>query len=141
MITLFELNKRKGKKMCTLDKILELLKSQGKKQKDLTDYLGLSKNSFSNWKSGDNTSYLKHIPKIATFLGVSADYLLGNNSTSSQPILSAHELKVILAYRSRPEMQAAVDRLLCIEQENNIANIGEDIATTLAAVPQSINKK
>lgn len=127
--------------MCTLERIIKLLKEQGKKQKDLTDYLGVTKNTFTNWKGGHSESYKKLLPQIATFLGVSADYLLGNNSTASQPILSAHELKVILAYRSRPEMQAAVDRLLCIEQENNPANIGEDIATTLAAVPQSINKK
>ena len=49
--------------MCTLNKIQELLKSQGKKQKDLTDYLGLTKNAFSNWKSGDNSSYMKYLPQ------------------------------------------------------------------------------
>ena len=63
--------------MSTLTKIITLLKEQNKKQKDLMDYLGLGKSAFTGWKSGKNTSYLKHIGKIAEFLGVSADYLLG----------------------------------------------------------------
>ena len=63
--------------MRTIDKILKLLKEQNKKQKDLTDYLNVSKGVFTDWKSGKNVSYTKHIPKIAEFLGVSTDYLLG----------------------------------------------------------------
>lgn len=63
--------------MSTLDKICTLLEQQGKKQKDLTDFLGISKNSFTDWKSGRIKSYTKHLPKIAEFLGVSTDYLLG----------------------------------------------------------------
>ena len=68
--------------MSTLDKIQALLKQQGKKQKDLTDYLGITKNAFTDWKSGRVKSYQKHIPKIAEFFNVSADYLLGTNTTS-----------------------------------------------------------
>ena len=63
--------------MSTLEKINELLKQQHKKQKDLTDYLGLTKNTFTNWKLGTSESYKKHIYKIAEFFDVSTDYLLG----------------------------------------------------------------
>ena len=66
--------------MNTLEKISKLLEQQNKKQKDLTDFLGITKNSFSNWKSGNNNSYIKYIGQIADFLGVSADYLLGNET-------------------------------------------------------------
>lgn len=135
------LNKKEVLILSTINKIQELLKSQGKKQKDLTDFLGVSKNSFTDWKSGRINSYMKHIPKIAEFLGVSADYLLGNDKSNTQPILTAHELQLILAYRAKPDMQAAVDRLLGVDETPNAANIGEDIAATLAAVPQVINKK
>lgn len=41
------------------------------------DYLGISKNVFTDWKSGKNKSYHKHLPKIADFFGVTVDYLLG----------------------------------------------------------------
>lgn len=63
--------------MRTLDKICDLLKQQSKKQKELTDFLGIGKNVFTDWKSGKCNSYKKHIDKIAEFLGVSTDYLLG----------------------------------------------------------------
>ena len=62
--------------MCTLDKIKQLLKEQGKSQKDLTDYLGLGKQTFTNWNAGAK-SYGKYIDKIAEFLDVTTDYLLG----------------------------------------------------------------
>ena len=64
--------------MDVLNKIIELLNTQNKKQVELTNYLGISKNAFTNWKSGNNTSYMKHLPKIAEFFDVSVDYLLGN---------------------------------------------------------------
>ena len=70
--------------MCTLDKIKQLLKEQGKSQKDLTDYLGLGKQTFTNWNAGAK-SYGKYIDKIAEFLDVTTDYLLGQ-SDERKPI-------------------------------------------------------
>ena len=67
--------------MRTIDKILLLLKEQHKKQKDLTDYLNISKGVFTDWKSGKNNSYLKHIGKIAEYFDVSVDYLLGKEKS------------------------------------------------------------
>ena len=96
--------------MCTLNKIQELLKSQGKKQKDLTDYLGLTKNAFSNWKSGDNSSYMKYLPQIADFLNVSVDFLLGkeNSPLSNENGLSESQREIIALFDSAPpELQAA----------------------------------
>ena len=69
--------------MDVLNKIIQLLKENNKKQMDLTDYLGISKNAFTNWKIGDNSSYMKHLPKIAEFFGVSVDYLLGRETQSA----------------------------------------------------------
>lgn len=71
--------------MGTLDKILELLKEQNKKQIDLTNYLGIGKNVFTGWKSCKNKSYIKHIGKIAEFFDVSADYLLGKTDIRKNP--------------------------------------------------------
>ena len=66
--------------MEVLTKILELLNKNHIQQKELSDYLGLSKNTMTGWKSGNNNSYMKHLPKIAEFFGVSVDYLLGKES-------------------------------------------------------------
>ena len=65
--------------MDTLDKISDLLSKQGKRQKDLTDFLSLHRNAYTEWKQGKSTSYRKYIYQIATFFGVSVDYLLGRS--------------------------------------------------------------
>lgn len=72
--------------MSTIDRICELLKEQGKMQKDLTDYLGVSKNHFTDWKSGRIKSYMKHLPQIADFFGVSVDFLLGKEDNLQKEI-------------------------------------------------------
>lgn len=69
--------------MQTLERISALLLQKKKKQKDLCDYLGISKNVFTDWKSGRNKSYTRHLPKIAEFFGVSVDYLLGEEYNTS----------------------------------------------------------
>lgn len=74
--TFVYLNRKVVSFLCVLDRISNLLKEQHKKQKDLTDYLGISKNIFTNWNSGASKSYLKYIDKIAEFFNVSTDYLL-----------------------------------------------------------------
>lgn len=63
--------------MSTIDIIVLLLKQSGKTQKELTDFLGVSKNTFTDWKSGRIKSYSKYLPKIAEFFDVSVDYLTG----------------------------------------------------------------
>ena len=68
--------------MDILDNIIRLLKSNGRKQKELTDYLSISHNVFTEWKAGRATSYMKYLPKIAEFFGVSVDSLLGRESNN-----------------------------------------------------------
>lgn len=76
---------QKGVKiLCTLNKILELLEKNNVKQKDLTDYLGISKNAFTNWKGGYSNSYTKYLPQIAEFFNVSIDYLVGRENKKSE---------------------------------------------------------
>lgn len=69
--------------MEVLNNIISLLKTYNRKQIDLTNYLGLSKNIFTDWKSGKNTSYMKHLPEIADFFGVPVDALLGKNANDN----------------------------------------------------------
>ena len=60
--------------MDILDRIISLL---GKKeQRELTDYLGLKKTAFSDWKSGKSNSYRKYLIEISEFFNVSIDYLV-----------------------------------------------------------------
>ena len=88
--------------MSTIDKILKLLKEQNKKQKDLTDFLGITKNAFTDWKSGRIKSYQKHLPRIAEFLNVSVDYLLEKEEFNNSTPLSFNkeETELIKKYRN-----------------------------------------
>lgn len=69
--------------MFILNKIITLLKEQGKSQKELCEYLGIKQQAFTNWKGGNNTAYMKHLPQIAKFLDVSVDYLLEEENAAS----------------------------------------------------------
>lgn len=71
--------------MDVLTKILDEMKRQKISQKTITSSLGLSKQSFSEWKAGRVTSYMKYLPQIAQILGVSVDYLLGSTDDPTPP--------------------------------------------------------
>lgn len=60
------------------------MKAQGVSTRDICDYLGLNIQAFTSWKSGKNSSYMKHLPQIADYLGVSVDYLLGKGPAPSE---------------------------------------------------------
>ncbi len=110
LATFSHLNKRMVHILDTLTKILLLLKDQHKTQKELMNFLGLGKTAFTGWKNGANSSYLKHIGKIAEFFNVSTDYLLGkeNSPLSLESGLSAEQREIINLFDSAPpELQAA----------------------------------
>lgn len=68
--------------MEVLTRILALLDEKHIQQKELSNYLGLSKCAMTGWKNGNNNSYMKHLPKIAEFFEVSVDYLLGREAAT-----------------------------------------------------------
>lgn len=70
--------------MEVLNRIIQLLKENNMKQVELTDYLRISRNAFTNWKIGDNSSYMKYLPQIAEFFNVSVDYLLGKETPTPE---------------------------------------------------------
>ena len=87
--------------MDTLDKIINLLKQQGRFQKELTDYIGVSKGTFTDWKSGKTVSYNRYLPKIAEFFDVSVDYLVGNPQKQYDDEL----MEYLEELKTRPEMK------------------------------------
>lgn len=83
-LTLLEITKIEVLVLDILDRIISLL---GKKeQRELTDYLGLKKTAFSDWKSGKSNSYRKYLIEISEFFNVSIDYLVyGKERTVDEP--------------------------------------------------------
>ena len=84
-----------------ITRIEELLKSQKRTKKELTDYIGINNTNFSMWKYENSKSYMKYLGKIAEFLGVSANYLLeGEESPDNSIIVSDEsEVRLIQIYR------------------------------------------
>ena len=104
----------------------------------------LSVNTLSSMQSGGYYPRLEALAKIADCLGCSVDYLLGRTENpeigKGSPALSENEKAFINAYRNKPEMQPAVDKLLGIDMPSGI-NIAEDIAETVKKTQQATNIK
>lgn len=74
--------------MKILEKIITLINSKGISEKQFLQDIGLNRSALSDWKSGKNKSYTKHLSKIADYFNVSVDYLLGktNNPTLDEQL-------------------------------------------------------
>ena len=73
---------RTPEEQAILDNIVACLNYKKIEQKDLCEYLGFSSQMFTNWKNKSSNSYLKRLTKIAEFLDISVDHLLGKVSIS-----------------------------------------------------------
>lgn len=108
--------------MDELNNIIIYLKKQGKTQKDLTDYLGLSKNAFTNWKGGFSNSYLKYLPQIADFLGVSVDTLCGREEKKTYKVQDLIFMGDI-APKPQKELNIKIPKELTIVPQTQTYNI------------------
>lgn len=89
---------------------------------------GLNKHSFSQqsgipyktidnfWKKGCDNVKLTTLKRIASFFGVTLDYLIfGNERSKGSVNITEHEQNLIIAYRAHPDMQPAVNKMLDLE--------------------------
>ncbi|NMA65595.1 MAG: helix-turn-helix transcriptional regulator [Clostridiaceae bacterium] len=67
------------------DILSKLCTEKGISVTQLTTILGISKSNVTNWKNGSIPKSDK-IQEIASYFGVSTDYLLGNDTKSKTPI-------------------------------------------------------
>ncbi len=87
--------------------IWKLLESKGESQQEFADSIGVQRSLVSQWKTGRSNSFTnsKYISVIADHFGVTADYLLGTNS-SSRKSRSSDELNEYLSeLKNRSEMR------------------------------------
>jgi len=91
--------------MNTLERILYLKDGNGLSDLALARELGLGERIVDSWKRGNSKSYIKLIPQIAGFFGVSVSYLLcvtddpaplSENKEAPAAIDVAEALKVFL---------------------------------------------
>lgn len=69
--------------MNTLERIEKYIKINGWSNSEFARRLGLTSGTVTEWTSGRNSSYLKHIDKIAEVLNISREYLLCNTDMPS----------------------------------------------------------
>ncbi len=108
--------------MTMYDRIKELRTKKGLSQQELARLTGYQdRSSIAKIESGNVDLPQSKIIAFSNVLGVTPAQLMGleeDYSVSSLFRVSDHERQVILAYRTHPEMQEAVDRLLQIEPDS-----------------------
>lgn len=66
------------------ERILDLLRQQGKKQKDLSDFTGISTSAISAWNKNGAQPSSDKLPLIAEFLSVPLEYLVTGRGSGSK---------------------------------------------------------
>lgn len=90
---------------------------------EITGYRG----NLDTWKKGNIRN--DYLIKISEKFNVSTDYLLCKTDDPAQPgkseeaTITAKEKAIIDAYNSKPELQAAVDKLLEIKEETDTIKV------------------
>ena len=88
----------------------------GLTMREVADFVGVSEGTISRWESGEIKNMKRNkIAKLSQILKISPMELMGEIETINLDY-TAHERKVIEAYRNNPQMQEAVDKLLGIKK-------------------------
>lgn len=92
--------------MITVERILEVLKARGIAPSKMLKDLGFSSGLMSQWKSGAQKPSHEKLVKMAEYLQVSLDYLVGISDTPvlvDGDSLSDDEVKLLLLYRQKSQ--------------------------------------
>lgn len=81
-------------------------------QEKLADFLGVSFQAVSKWERGDTVPDIFMLPAIASFFGVSVDYLLNFNQFEKEKEIEAYEKRYYQLWRKNER-----DELLCMMKE------------------------
>lgn len=84
-------------------------------QKELAQSIGVSNSRVSNWEQGINRPDADILAIICKVLAVSPSEILDVHLCEDE--LSSQERKVIQAYRTKPDLQKAVNILLGIDKK------------------------
>lgn len=110
--------------MCNLDEMIDRIKKVKKSKnisnESLSELSGIPKGTLAKILGSETKDpQVSNIVKIAQALEVTTDYIFfGKECPTISKFLSDHEKAVILSYRSKPEMQKAVDILLSVPEDD-----------------------
>ena len=87
-------------------------------QQQVADYLGISRQAYSNYESGKREPDYEPLLKLGEYFNCSIDYLLGSSRNVCYPLLSAFERSLLEQYRNAaPAIQSAVCKLLDLDED------------------------
>lgn len=100
--------------------LLEVLNEKGSNPNELADKIGVNPSTIYSIIRRDNMKVdISVLAQICQTLGVDMDRFYSEyiNEAKTTMYLSSHEKELIIAYRSNPGMQEAVDTLLGVSSE------------------------
>ena len=114
---------------------------------EVGNMVGVSKSTVKKWEDGyisnmkrDKIALLAKALQIEPVSLITGELIPISVNNNLEYTLSEHERKLISAYRDKPEMQPAIDRLLAIDSAP-AKNIGEDIAETVIKTQKALHTK
>lgn len=116
----------------TLELIFFLISQKGMSQNQFLAEVGLTKNTFQNWKARDTVPKGEALSIIANGLGVTVDYLLGRDTPSGLS-LSPEEEELVRCYRQlnndgKKKMTDYLDDLLGNEKNLSVPTASAESA-------------
>lgn len=127
------------------ERIRTLRKNRHLTQTEFGELFNVEKTTVSSYERGQSTPNDSIKIAICKYFNVTMDYLVGLSDTPQSaffvPRLTPHETKVMTAYRSQPEMQPAVDKLLGVNMDGYVtvyaaANSASNHKHTITRIPQ-----
>jgi transcriptional regulator with XRE-family HTH domain len=113
------------------DRLKQLRIEKHLNMKQASIALGMAYTTYVSYEKNEREPNSEILVMLANFFDCSVDYLIGRTSCKNTRIcemdnvsnetLSTHEKTVIVAYRNKPEMQPAVDKLLGVADDEMIA--------------------
>lgn len=108
-----------------MERLKILRKKKGLLQKDIAEYLGISRTTYVKWENGLHEPAFNEIEKLADYFNVSVDYLLGrsdipnaanpavaNKDTLSQKKKDIIEKLMLLSDEDLEILEAAADAII-----------------------------
>lgn len=127
----------------TEQKLQDYILSQYKSVREFCMQIDRPYSTISNMlKRGLLNSSVDLVLYVVDCLGLDVDELFSGriiqkSETSLNPEITKHEINIIKAYRAKPEMQAAVDKLLGVESGDTII---EDMNNTVEQGEKNFKK-
>lgn len=99
------------------ERFYSLCLSNGKRPLQIVKELSIASGIITKWKNGTIPNG-ETLIKLSEYFDCSIDYLLGRtDEPTGDTYLSTDEKKLVTAYRNKPEMKSAVDRLLGLDDK------------------------